>query len=119
MQKIFGNLYKDLIKNISLNGNPHEKFFFKSRSHIIVIFCLASEENTTLETLCEKIPYKIVSRSTIQSILKEGVSNNFFKKEIDISDKRQKIYKISDTAKGILKNWLENQKKNFSQGKVA
>ena len=119
MERIFGNLYRDLIKNMSLSGNPHEKFLFKSRSHIIVIFCLASGENTTLETLCEKIPYKIVSRSTIQNILKEGVSNNFFKKEVDINDRRQKIYKISDTAKGILKNWLENQKKNFSKDKVA
>ena len=66
MEKIFSNLYKDLIKNISINGNPHEKFLFKSRSHLIIIFCIASNQSVTLEQLCEKIPYKIISRSTIQ-----------------------------------------------------
>ena len=68
--------------------------------------------------MCEKIPYKIISRSTIQSILKEGVANNFLKKEIDENDKRQKNYKLSDTSKGMLKNWLENQKK-LIDSKVA
>ncbi|MBD1155872.1 winged helix-turn-helix transcriptional regulator [Pelagibacterales bacterium SAG-MED16] len=118
MEKIFSNLYKDLIKNISINGNPHEKFLFKSRSHLIIIFCIASNQSVTLEQLCEKIPYKIISRSTIQSILKEGVANNFLKKEIDENDKRQKNYKLSDTSKGMLKNWLENQKK-LIDSKVA
>ena len=81
-------------------------------------FCIASNQSVTLEQLCEKIPYKIISRSTIQSILKEGVANNFLKKEIDENDKRQKNYKLSDTSKGMLKNWLENQKK-LIDSKVA
>ena len=114
MQKIFSYLYKDLIKNISKNGHPHEKFLFKSRSHSIVVFCIASNQSTTLELLCENIPYKVVSRSTIQSILKEGVANNFFSKEIDSKDKRQKNYRLSIESKGILENWLKNQKKFLS-----
>ena len=114
MQKIFYYLYKDLIKNISKNGHPHEKFLFKSRSHSIVVFCIASNQVTTLELLCENIPYKVVSRSTIQSILKEGVANNFFSKEIDSKDKRQKNYRLSKESKGILENWLKNQKKFLS-----
>ena len=119
MENVFGKLYKNLIKNILISGNPHEKFLFKSRSHVIIIFCVASSANTTLEILCEKIPYKVISRSTIQNILKEGVSNNFFIKETDNKDKRQKIYQVSSSAKGILKNWLEDQKKNFIENKVA
>ena len=119
MQKIFSHLYKDLINNISKNGHPHEKFLFKSRSHSIVVFCIASNKITTLELLCESIPHKIVSRSTVQSILKEGVANNFFSKEVDIKDRRQKNYKISNEAKGILENWLKNQKKVLSSSEAA
>jgi len=119
LKEIFSYLYKDIIKHISVSGNPHEKFLFKTRSHSIVIFCIASNTNTTLEILCEKVPYKVISRSTIQAILKEGVSNNFFKKEIDLKDKRQKIYNLSDTSKGLLENWVRSQKKYFIDSKVA
>tara|TARA_A100001011_G_C14283521_1_gene832586 strand:- start:19 stop:378 length:360 start_codon:yes stop_codon:yes gene_type:complete len=119
MEKTFKLLYQDLIKNISISGNPHEKFLFKSRSHTIIAFCTASEENMTLEKVCEKLPHKIVSRSTIQSILKEGVANNFFIKEVDQKDKRQKVYNLTDMSRRLLENWLVKQKKFIETAKVA
>ena len=57
---------------------------------------------------------KVVSRSTIQNILKEGIRIKFFEKEINQKDKREKFYKLSIQANKVMQDWAYNQNTIFS-----
>ena len=116
MEKIFSELYEDLKSATYINANPLKSFMFNTKQHILILFYIASqpEKKTTLEEICYNISGKIISRSTIQSILKEGVLVNFLIKEINQKDKREKYYKISDPALKILEEWVVGKKKMFS-----
>ena len=89
---------------------------FLTRQHVLIIFYIASQLNqkTTLEDICYNVSPKIVSRSTIQNILKEGIKINFFTKEINQKDKREKFYKLTNEASKIMQDWAHNQNTIFS-----
>ena len=116
MYKIFFNLYKDLHSSSFINTNPLKSFLFNTKQHVLILFYIASqpEKKSTLEEICYNISGKIISRSTIQNILKEGVLINFLKKEINEKDKREKYYKITEPATKVLENWAIEQNIVFS-----
>ena len=116
MDKIFFNLYKDLHSSSFINTNPLKSFLFNTKQHVLILFYIASqpEKKSTLEEICYNISGKIISRSTIQNILKEGVLINFLKKEINEKDKREKYYKITEPATKVLENWAVEQNNVFS-----
>ena len=116
MDKIFFNLYKDLHSSSFINTNPLKTFLFNTKQHVLILFYIASqpEKKSTLEEICYNISGKIISRSTIQNILKEGVLINFLKKEINEKDKREKYYKITEPAIKVLENWAIEQNNVFS-----
>ena len=55
-----------------------------------------------------------MSRSTIQNILKEGIKINFFEKETNEKDKREKFYKLTNEASKVMQEWAYNQNTIFS-----
>ena len=116
MEKIFLELYKDIHNSVQTQQNPFKKFLFLTRQHVLIIFYIASQldQKTTLEDICYNVSPKVVSRSTIQNILKEGIKINFFKKEINENDKRQKFYKLTDEASKIMQDWAYKQNTIFS-----
>ena len=116
MNKIFSELYKDLQSATYVNSDPLKNFLFQSKQSVLILFYIASQKNqkSTLEEICYNISNKIISRSTIQNILKEGVKVNFLEKEINDKDKREKYYKFTKQGKKILQEWVEGQKKVFS-----
>ena len=115
MEKIFKNFYTDLVSSKNKNSDPLKHFLFSSMTNTVLIFYLASKKKATLEELCHNIPPKVISRSTIQNILKEGTKILFFEKELNPSDKRAKYYKLSSEGKKTLEDWALNQKNNFSE----
>ena len=116
MEKIFTELYKDIHGSVQSNQNPLKKFLFATRQHVLIIFYIASqiEQKTTLEEICYNVSPKVVSRSTIQNILKEGLKINFFEKQINDKDKREKFYKLKSEASNLMQDWAQNQKNIFS-----
>jgi len=116
MNKIFLELYKDLQSATYVNGDPLKNFLFQSKQSVLILFYIASQKNqkSTLEEICYNISNKIISRSTIQNILKEGVKVNFLEKEVNEKDKREKYYKFTKLGKKMLQEWVEGQKKVFS-----
>ena len=116
MEKIFTELYKDIHGSIQSNQSPLKKFLFATRQHVLIIFYIASqiEQKTTLEEICYNVSPKVVSRSTIQNILKEGLKINFFEKQINDKDKREKFYKLTSEASNLMQDWAQNQKNIFS-----
>ena len=63
------------------------------------------------ENICYLIPKQLGSRSTIQSILNNGIQLGYFEKIISRNDKRVKHYKLSNNFIKIFENWIENQRK--------
>ena len=116
MEKIFLELYKDIHNSVQTQQNPFKKFLFLTRQHVLIIFYIASQldQKTTLEDICYNVSPKVVSRSTIQNILKEGIKINFFEKKINQKDKREKFYKLTTEASKIMKDWAHNQNTIFS-----
>ena len=116
MEKIFTELYKDIHNYAQTQKDPFKKFLFATRQHVLIVFYIASQldQKTTLEDLCYNVSPKVVSRSTIQNILKEGCNINFFEKEINQKDKREKFYKLTNEASKVMQDWAHNQNTIFS-----
>tara|TARA_Y200000002_G_scaffold358673_1_gene342318 strand:- start:165 stop:539 length:375 start_codon:yes stop_codon:yes gene_type:complete len=116
MEKIFTELYKDIHSSVQTQQNPLKKFLFSTRQHVLVIFYIASQldQKTTLEDICYNVSPKVVSRSTIQNILKEGIKVSFFKKEVNEKDKREKFYQLTSDASKVMQDWAYNQNTIFS-----
>ena len=116
MEKIFNELYKNLHNTGYREKNPLKSFLFNTKQHSLLIFYIASQKNkkSTLEEICYNISPKMISRSTIQNILKEGVKINFFEKEINEKDKRAKYFKVTNSAITLLEEWAYDQKEVFS-----
>ena len=117
MEKLFSDLYSELHRNSYKNEDPLEKFLFTTKQNVILVFYIASLKNkqATLEDICFNISPKIVSRSTVQNILKEGCKVNFFLKEINEKDKREKFYKLTPKASKLMQDWAINQNTIFSK----
>ena len=117
MEKIFSEIFSDLHRSSFKHENPLESFLFNTKYHIVIMFYIASQKGSksTLEEICYNVSPKVISRSTIQNILKEGVNINFLKKEISEKDKRSKFYKLTDGAVDLLEKWAHRQKKVFSK----
>ena len=117
MEKIFSELYQDLHHSFQRNENPLKNFLFATKQHVLIIFYISSQSNqkTTLEDICYNISPKVVSRSTIQNILKEGCKVSFLEKEVNEKDRREKFYKITNEANKFMQNWALNQNTIFSK----
>ena len=115
MEKLYYNLYKDIVVAKSIQDDTFKRFLFSTISNTILVFYLASKQKATLEELCYNIPPKVISRSTIQNILKEGTKILFFEKELNPNDKRAKYYKLSNQGNKILEDWALSQKNNFNE----
>ena len=115
METIFSELFSDLHLATYKSSNKFKKFIFNTKQNSILIFYIASQKSyqATLEQVCFNISPKVVSRSTIQNTLKDGVTIGFFEKKTNQKDKRAKFYKISNDALKILEEWTEKQRSIF------
>ena len=117
MEKIFSELYQDLHHSFQRNENFLKNFLFATKQHVLIIFYISSQSNqkTTLEDICYNISPKVVSRSTIQNILKEGCKVSFLEKEVNEKDRREKFYKVTNEANKLMQNWALDQNTIFSK----
>ena len=109
MKKKFLRISNDLIKN-SQNKGPLA-FIFRTKVHAIIVFYIFGSDKITFETLCKNLD-SVASRTTIQSILIEGVNKNYLSKEVNRSDKRKKYYSCIN-LKSTLDEWYKNNKSIF------
>jgi len=110
MKKKFLQISNDLIKN-STNQGPLA-FIFKTKVYAIIVFNIFGSEKITFENLCRNLD-SVASRTTIQSILAEGVDKNYLLKEIDKNDKRKKYYNCIN-LKNTLDEWYKENKSIFN-----
>ena len=104
----------ELLKNDIYQKNENnecKKFFLSSILHFAISLEVATghfkDECISYEKICENIPKRFGSRSTIQSILNESIHNKFFIKEKSNLDKRIKTYKLSNEFSVMISNWID------------
>ena len=110
MKKKFLQISNDLIKN-STNQGPLT-FIFKTKVHAIIVFQIFGNKKITFEDLCKNLD-SVSSRTTIQTILNEGVKNNYLSKEVDKKDKRKKYYNCNN-LKSVINEWFQRNKLIFT-----
>ena len=110
MKKKFLQISNDLISS-SLSKNELA-FIFRTKIHAIIVFNIFGSEKITFEDLCKNLN-SVASRTTIQSILIDGVNKDYLSKEVDKKDKRKKYYNCND-LKDTLDKWYKNNRSIFN-----
>ena len=110
MNSKFLQISKDLIKNSRTKGEI--SYIFKTKVHAIIVFQIFGNKKITFEDLCKNLN-SVASRTTIQSILIDGVNKDYLSKEVDKKDKRKKYYNCNN-LKDTLDNWYKNNKLIFN-----
>ena len=106
MNKKFLIIANNLIKHSE--DNSQLAFVHKTKVHAMIVFFIFGSKKITFENLCSAIN-GTASRSTIQSILIEGVKKNYIFKATDEKDKRQKYYNCNNLHTILEKWFLENK----------
>ena len=96
-----GRLFEALIQNST--SSKFKQFFYRSRSTVLVTLLIASAkdgEQYSLENILERIPRKLVSRTSVKNILDEAVTQEFYLKAMDDKDNRRRVYSINSKYEG-------------------
>jgi len=113
IQNILANFKDDLYLNLSKNNE--NQFIYNSILHFAISLEIGintyNKNLISYEKICNSIPKKLGSRSTIQSILNDAIQLGYFEKIVSIDDKRIKNYKLSNKFINMFEDWIENQKK--------
>ena len=91
-----GRLFEALIQNST--SSAFKQFFYRSRSTVLVTLLIASAKDGkqySLENILERIPRKLVSRTSVKNILDEAVTQEFYLKAMDDKDNRRRVYSIN------------------------
>ena len=103
-KKYLNEFYQNCTKN-DIRG-----FYYRSRLHSVIVLEIALstfEKNNmvSFEYLCEGIPKIIGKRTTIQTILNDGIRKGYFIKNLNPNDKRIKYYNLDIMSQSIMENW--------------
>ena len=89
-----------------------DAFCNKSLNHFNIVLLLGSSSNEcsgfSYEVICQLYHRRYASRTTILSILNEGIEKNIFIKQVNSEDHRKQDYKLTHNVKKNVLNWLEN-----------
>tara|TARA_X000000368_G_scaffold363816_1_gene309185 strand:- start:1501 stop:1896 length:396 start_codon:yes stop_codon:yes gene_type:complete len=118
--EILDDFLGDMLK-VSISKN-FPGFFYRSRSHVIVILLLTKanyiKEEISFEEMCKYIPKHISSRSTIKTILDHGNKYGYFIKTNSNKDKRKKIYIPTKETIQFMNEWIKRNSEIFIKYKL-
>ena len=102
--------FYDLSNTTDIKG-----FYYETRLHSVIVLeiSLASfnkNHPVSFECLCETIPKKLGKRTTIQTILNEGLRKGYFIKTLNEKDKRIKFYTLEKNSLEIIEKWWIDRK---------
>ena len=107
--------FYDLSNTTDIKG-----FYYETRLHSVIVLeiSLASfnkNHPVSFEYLCETIPKKLGKRTTIQTILNEGLRKGYFLKTLNEKDKRMKFYTLEKNSLEIINQWWTDRKEFSNQ----
>ena len=98
---------------------PLTNFIFRTPLHwnVMLIIALATfkdEYVTSFQEICKSIPSKVGSKSSIQSIIENGIQEGFIFKAPLVKDMRVKSLTLTDKAKKDFESWLKADAETIS-----
>lgn len=111
-----GRLFELLIQNST--SSKFRQFLYRSRSTVLVTLLVvsASDDNLcSLEDILERIPRKLVSRTSVKYILDEGVNQKFYAKVKDSRDNRRRVYSLNPKYQQEILNLMESYQEIFKR----
>ena len=98
---------------------PLTNFIFRTPLHwnVMLIIALATfkdEYVTSFQEICKSIPSKVGSKSSIQSIIENGIQEGFIFKAPLVKDMRVKSLTLTDKAKKDFESWLKADAETYS-----
>ena len=98
---------------------PLTNFIFRTPLHwnVMLIIALATfkdEYVTSFQEICKTIPSKVGSKSSIQSIIENGIQEGFIYKAPLVKDMRVKSLTLTDKAKKDFEAWLKADAETYS-----
>ena len=111
-----GRLFELLIQNST--SSEFRKFLYRSRSTVLVTLLVvsASDDNLcSLEDILERIPRKLVSRTSVKYILDEGVNQKFYAKVKDSRDNRRRVYSLNPKYQQEILDLMESYQEIFKR----
>ena len=118
---MYFNNFLDFIKkefySLTVSTNYIENFFIKSSLHYAICLDISNKHNNggiSYEEICSAIPNLLGSRTSIQTILNEGVQFKCFDKIQNNLDKRVKKFFLSKNFSIMITDWFISQKEFFS-----
>ena len=102
--------FYDLSNTTDIKG-----FYYETRLHSVIVLeislaTLNKDHPVSFEYLCETIPKKLGKRTTIQTILNEGVRKGYFLKIKNEKDQRIKFYTLENNSLEIIEKWWADRK---------
>ena len=102
--------FYDLSNTTDIKG-----FYYETRLHSVIVLeislaSLNKNHPVSFEYLCETIPKKLGKRTTIQTILNEGLRKGYFLKTLNEKDKRIKFYTLEKNSLEIIEKWWIDRK---------
>ena len=111
-----GRLFELLIQNST--SSKFRQFLYRSRSTVLVTLLIvsASDDNLcSLEDILERIPRKLVSRTSVKYILDEGVNQKFYAKVKDSRDNRRRVYSLNPKYQQEILDLMESYQEIFKR----
>ena len=111
-----GRLFELLIQNST--SSEFRKFLYRSRSTVLVTLLVVSASNDnlcSLEDILERIPRKLVSRTSVKYILDEGVNQKFYAKVKDSRDNRRRVYSLNPKYQQEILDLMESYQEIFKR----
>tara|TARA_Y100000022_G_C12985637_1_gene255607 strand:+ start:27 stop:389 length:363 start_codon:yes stop_codon:yes gene_type:complete len=102
-----GRFFDALIQNST--SSKFKQFFYRTRATVLITLLVASakdDEKYSLESILERIPRKLVSRTSVKYILDEAVTQKFYLKVKDNKDSRRRVYSINQKYEEEIVNLL-------------
>ena len=81
---------------------------------IIALATFKDEYVTSFQEICKSIPSKVGSKSSIQSIIENGIQEGFISKAPLVKDMRVKSLTLTDRAKKDFEAWLKADAKTYT-----
>ncbi len=110
------------IYSSSYSKDYSSKFFYKSILHHVIsleVYKNNSSSGISFEKICMSIPKSIGSRSSIQSLLNEGLEKGIFFKKQSQKDKRIKKFYLEAIYFDFINEWIDRERSYFKSVNIS